>query len=179
MRPLPAEMIPIRLKRWICHSNCTLHIARSARASSLLLSLVMSDVQHGRMPIHLAALMGNADVLEQLCASKSPLDAPDDDGLVPLYKALRHKRVRAARILLAHNADLTKAMQVGIRDTHELKVRALAHTPILNTPSLQAVGKRFRLYTSIATLLEQHGQLASARLVLEMGTKVCPHLLLC
>ena len=64
------------------------------------------------MPIHLAALRGQTDVIALLCDQGSPLHEVDADGTAPLHKALGQGHVEAAQHLLAYGADAKQAIQV-------------------------------------------------------------------
>ena len=71
-----------------------------------------ADAQRGRMPIHLAALRGETDVIALLCEHGSPLRDADADGTAPLHKALGQGHVEAAQLLLAYGADAKQPLQV-------------------------------------------------------------------
>ena len=92
---------------------CTLAVA-----SKCLTALIV--VQCGRMPIHLAALRGQADVLALLCDHGSPLNDADADGSAPLHKALTQGHVEAAQHLLAYGADAKQTLQVTINSSPEI-----------------------------------------------------------
>ncbi len=72
------------------------------------------------MPIHLAALRGQADVLALLCDHGSPLNDADADGSAPLHKALTQGHVEAAQHLLAYGADAKQTLQVTINSSPEI-----------------------------------------------------------
>ena len=71
-----------------------------------------NDVQRGRIPIHLAALRGQLDVIALLCDRGCPLNEVDADGTAPLHKALGQGHVEAAQQLLACGAEATHALEV-------------------------------------------------------------------
>ena len=72
----------------------------------------LCDMQRGRMPIHLAALRGQTDVIALLCDHGCPLSDTDADGTAPLHKALGQGHVEAAQHLLAYGADAKQILQV-------------------------------------------------------------------
>ena len=69
-------------------------------------------VQRGRMPIHLAALRGQIDVIALLCDHGASLSALDADGAAPLHKALGQGHVEAAHQLITHGAEASQALEV-------------------------------------------------------------------
>ena len=69
-------------------------------------------VQRGRMPIHLAALRGQVDVIVLLCDHGASLGALDADGASPLHKALGQGHVQAAHQLITHGAEAGQALEV-------------------------------------------------------------------
>jgi len=71
-------------------------------------------MQRGRMPIHLAALRGQTDVIALLCDHGTPLSDVDADGTAPLHKALGQGHVEAAQQLLAYGADAMQSLQVQV-----------------------------------------------------------------
>ncbi len=64
------------------------------------------------MPIHLAALRGQLDVIALLYEHGSPLKDVDADGSAPLHKALGQGHVEAAQQLLACGAEAMHALEV-------------------------------------------------------------------
>lgn len=72
----------------------------------------LCDVQHGRLPIHLAALKGHCDVIALLVEHGSPLYFRDYDGTAPLHNAVKYGHVKAAELLIACGASAIAPLQV-------------------------------------------------------------------
>lgn len=72
----------------------------------------MGDVQHGRLPIHLAAMMGHDPVIKALCINGSPRNDIAGDGTAPLHKALEEGNVNTAKRLISYGADPRLPLQV-------------------------------------------------------------------
>lgn len=69
-------------------------------------------MQCGRMPIHLAALRGQVDVIALLCDHGASLSEQDANGTAPLHKALGQGHLEAAQQLLAYGAEAEQTLEV-------------------------------------------------------------------
>ncbi len=69
-------------------------------------------MQHGRLPIHLAASEGQCDIIELLVKHGALVNVTDADGEQPIHQALRHGHVKAAEHLIACGAFVTQPLWV-------------------------------------------------------------------
>lgn len=66
-------------------------------------------LQHGRTPLHTAAIYGKEGAAAALIAAGSPLELKDKDGNTPLLLAARYGKLPIVKLLVKAGADL-KAM---------------------------------------------------------------------
>ncbi|KAL9068741.1 MAG: hypothetical protein Q9157_006403 [Trypethelium eluteriae] len=71
----------------------------------------------GQTPAVLAAMFGNAEVLQALIQAGADIEKEDSDGWVPLETALRRRHTKAAEVLIKAGANLYLRQDKGGRDT--------------------------------------------------------------
>ena len=81
---------------------------------------VSHKVERGYLPLHLAALSGDAAVVQVLLQAGADRDARDNEGqgTTPLHVACQRNRTAVIRALLAAGADVNKVDMCGIAPLH-------------------------------------------------------------
>ncbi|XP_072311255.1 myotrophin [Eucyclogobius newberryi] len=75
------------------------------RAKLVTVEDVNRMLEGGRMPLHVAADFGHAEVVEYLISKGANVNAPDKHGITPLLAACYEGHVSCVKILLEKGAD--------------------------------------------------------------------------
>ena len=146
----------------------------NATAQSLLAadeSLLRACDRDGATPLHIAAQVGNLEMLEWMLARHVSVRKADNQGLAPLDRAAlgvdprNHRLARfpaVARILLARGAELNLRAAVALGDSARVRELVAADPGVLRRTA-EWVNSGF------LTLAVKHGQLEMVRLLLDLG----------
>eukprot|EP00041_Stephanoeca_diplocostata_P001573 m.20474 g.20474 ORF g.20474 m.20474 type:complete len:1613 (-) comp12157_c0_seq1:326-5164(-) len=105
----------------LCHPLCEcqrchdLRVAFEYKQRAVSVHMVDAD---GCRAIHIAARLGNVDVLTLLIEKKSPIDAYDVTEQTPLHYACQRDRIGCVLVLLNHGADINRCDTAGRTALH-------------------------------------------------------------
>jgi uncharacterized protein len=68
----------------------------------------------GDMPLHIAAIWGDVEMVKALIAGNAPLDVCGEEQMTPLHYAIEHGKLECARILIAAGASLEITERLGL-----------------------------------------------------------------
>ncbi|CAL9166559.1 unnamed protein product [Musa hybrid cultivar] len=98
-----------------CFANCVVDVISAADPS---INGVNSKDEEGWAPIHSAASIGNAEIVEILLSRGGDVNLINDGGRTSLHYAASKGWLKVAEVLISHGAKINKKDKVGCTPLH-------------------------------------------------------------